>query len=170
MNRNRTEISPCSANVEARDGLDCMTNGVDLDSSIIGVHSHVSEIAISSLDTMGMAASTICLVHCLLMPFVISMLPIWGWQILAGKGAHHALAAFVFAFALFAVVPGYIKHKHLSILISMITGLSLVVIATFACGANLPESLELPMITLGNLILVASHWQNRHLAACGHRH
>ena len=131
---------------------------------------HARAVAIGSFDNLGMAASTICLIHCLLMPFVITMLPIVGWQCLESKHAHHILAAFVFAFALFAIVPGYLKHRRTSILVSTIVGLSLVLVATFVCGYILPESLELPLITAGNLILVATHWQNRKLTACDHSH
>ncbi|PWT99010.1 MAG: hypothetical protein C5B53_05930 [Candidatus Melainabacteria bacterium] len=131
---------------------------------------HARAVAIGSFDNLGMAASTLCLIHCLLMPFVITMLPIVGWQCLESKHAHHILAAFVFAFAIFAIVPGYLKHRRTSILISTIVGLSLVLIATFLANGVLPESLELPLITVGNLILVATHWQNRKLTACDHSH
>ena len=131
---------------------------------------HARAAAIGSFDNLGMAASTICLIHCLLMPFLITMLPIVGWQCLESKHAHHILAAFVFAFAVFAIVPGYLKHRRTSILLSTVFGLSLVLAATFVCGCILAESLELPMITAGNLILVATHWQNRRLTACDHSH
>lgn len=131
---------------------------------------HARAVAIGSFDNLGMAASTICLIHCLMMPFVITMLPIVGWQCLESTHAHHILAVFVFAFALFAIVPGYLKHRRTGILISTIVGLSLVLIATFFCGYSLPESLELPLISAGNLLLVATHWQNRKLTACDHSH
>jgi hypothetical protein len=131
---------------------------------------HARAATIGSFDNLGMAASTLCLIHCLLMPFVITVLPIVGWQCLESKHAHHILAAFVFAFALFAIVPGYLKHRRTGILVSTIVGLSLVLIATFVCGHSLPESLELPLISAGNLLLVATHWQNRKLTACDHSH
>ena len=129
-----------------------------------------SSATISSFDMLGIAASTICLIHCLAMPFLISLLPLIGWQFLAGKLSHQILAAFVFTFALFAIVPGYFKHHRKPILLAMITGLTLVATATFICGSILPENLELPMITVGNLILVATHWQNHHLTSCKHHH
>ena len=126
--------------------------------------------SIRSFDMLGIAASTICLVHCLAMPFVITFLPLLGWQFLEGKLAHQILAAFVFSFAIFGIVPGYLKHRKPSVLIGMIFGLGLVVIATCLCGFVLPEKLELPLITAGNLILVVTHWHNHHLASCNHHH
>ncbi len=86
--------------------------------------------SIRSFDMLGIAASTICLVHCLAMPFVITFLPLLGWQFLEGKLAHQILAAFVFSFAIFGIVPGYLKHHRRSVLTGMIIGLGLVVIAT----------------------------------------
>jgi hypothetical protein len=126
--------------------------------------------SITSFDMLGIAASSICLVHCLAMPFIITFLPFLGWQFLEGKLTHHILAAFVFSFAMFGIVPGYLKHHEKTVLAGMIFGLSLVLIATLCCGGYLPEKWELPMITIGNLILVVTHWHNHHLASCNHHH
>ena len=126
--------------------------------------------SIRSFDMLGIAASSICLVHCLAMPFVITFLPLLGWQFLEGKAAHQILAAFVFSFAIFGIVPGYLKHHEKSVLAGMVVGLSCVLVATLFCGTLLPENVELPLITVGNLILVATHWHNHHLAACNHHH
>jgi MerC mercury resistance protein len=131
---------------------------------------HQRAVAIVSLDNLGIAASSLCLVHCLAMPFVIAFLPLLGWQFLEGRPAHRVIAFFVFSFAIFAVVPGYLKHKKTSVLIAMLVGLGLVLAATFTARQFMPESLELPLITVGNLILVATHWRNRGLAACEHDH
>ena len=134
------------------------------------VEAHRTSVAIASLDNLGIAASSLCLIHCLAMPLIIAFLPLLGWEFLEGRPAHRVLAFFVFSFAVFAVVPGYLKHRKSSVLISMFIGLSLVLIATFTARQFMPEKLELPLITFGNLILVATHWRNRGLAACGHHH
>jgi len=131
---------------------------------------HTASTAIVSLDTLGITASTLCIIHCMAMPFIITMLPFLGWQFLEGKMAHHVLAAFVITFALTAVVPGYFKHKRRDVLASMLLGLGLVFYATFAPASILPENLELPLITIGNIILVATHWRNRSLSLCKHPH
>jgi hypothetical protein len=129
-------------------------------------HVHSATNAIVSLDALGITASTICIIHCMAMPFIITMLPVLGWQFLEGKTAHRVLAAFVITFALTAVVPGYFKHRRRDVFVSMLVGLGFVLYATFAPSAILPESLELPLITAGNLILVATHWRNRGLSLC----
>jgi hypothetical protein len=119
------------------------------------------------MDTLGIAASSLCLVHCLAMPFIIGMLPFLGLQFLEGHQAHVVLAGFVLAFAVTAVVPGYFKHHRKDILAAMFLGLSLVLIATFSATS---EAMELPLITAGNLILVATHMFNRALSRCTHAH
>ena len=131
-------------------------------------HSHTGAVAIVSLDSLGIVASTVCLIHCLTLPLLLSVLPLLGWQFLAGKGAHELLSGFVITFALCAIVPGYLQHRQTSILMGMVIGLSLVLVATFICGYALRESFEVPLITVGNLVLVATHWRNRKLSACRH--
>jgi hypothetical protein len=129
-------------------------------------HEHTTSNAIVSMDTLGITASTICIIHCMAMPFLITLLPLFGWQFLEGRTAHRVLAAFVLTFALLAVVPGYLKHRRQDILASMLAGLSCVLYATFAPADIMPEALELPLITIGNIILVATHWRNRKLSSC----
>src|ERR1700722_4976575 len=140
--------------LELKSRLDTMkTNMLDakIRESPETMEGHQRSVAIVSLDNLGIAASSLCLVHCLAMPFVIAFLPLLGWQFLEGRPAHRILAFFVFSFAVFAVVPGYLKHRKRSVLISMLVGLSLVFIATFTARQYMPEKLELPLITFGNL-------------------
>lgn len=121
-----------------------------------------------SFDTLGIVASSLCLVHCLAMPVLISVLPIVGSRFLEADWTHKALASFVVSFALLAVVPGYLKHKKRSVLLGLITGLSFVLFATFLSGCLLGEKWELPLITIGNLIVVATHWHNRIFRRCSY--
>jgi lysylphosphatidylglycerol synthetase-like protein (DUF2156 family) len=129
--------------------------------------SHKEARTILSLDNLGIAASSLCLVHCLAMPFLIAALPFLGLQFLEGNFAHRLLAGFVIAFALFAVLPGYLKHRRKTVLAAMCIGLSLVLFATFGVHH---EQWELRLISIGNLILVGTHLRNRGLLKCDHVH
>jgi len=132
------------------------------------VHEHTSRQAIVSMDTLGICASTLCLIHCLAMPLVVAFLPLFGLQFLEGHGAHQVLAGFVVAFGLLAILPGYMKHRQPAVLAGLIVGLALVLFATFGYAVGLSESAELPLITVGNLVLVVSHLFNRQLCKCNH--
>ncbi len=136
-------------------------------------HAHASPVseeaiekAILSFDNLGIAASTLCLIHCMAMPFVIAFLPFLGLQFLEGHQSHIWLAGFIWTFALFAIVPGYLKHRKIGILIGMIVGLSFVSLAVFGANTLIGDRAELYSITLGNLILVGVHWKNRGLCKC----
>jgi hypothetical protein len=129
---------------------------------------HNSRQTIVSMDALGIFASTLCLIHCLAMPLVVAFLPVLGLQFLEGHGAHLALAGFVVAFGLLAILPGYMKHRKPAVLLGLLVGLTLVLSATFGYLFGLSEASELPLITVGNLILVVSHLFNRQLCKCSH--
>lgn len=131
---------------------------------------HTSRETIVSMDALGIFASTLCLIHCLAMPLVVAFLPLFGLQFLEGHGAHQVLAGFVVAFGLLAILPGYMKHRKPAVLAGLVVGLTLVLSATFGYVVGLSEAAELPLITVGNLVLVVSHLFNRKLCKCDHGH
>lgn len=117
-----------------------------------------------NLDALGMFASALCLVHCLVLPFVFMLLPTLGSHFVHDDRTHYCLAFFVTAFCLTAVVPGYLRHSNKRVLISMAIGLSLVLFGTFATTIT-GERWELPLITVGNVLVVLAHFLNRRLLA-----
>lgn len=120
------------------------------------------------LDNLGIAASTLCLIHCMAMPFLIAFLPFMGLQFLEGELAHRVIALFVFGFAIFAIGPGYMQHRRKQVLVATVFGLTLVAGALLVAGPFFGEQYELPFITTGNLILVVTHLRNRKLCQCVH--
>lgn len=119
-------------------------------------------------DTLGICASTLCLIHCLAVPLAIALLPALAGKFVHDDRTHYFLAFFVAAFCILGVLPGYLRHSRLNVLLLMIVGLSLVLFATFLTGSALGERFEIPIITAGNLCVVAAHWRNRKLLACQH--
>jgi MerC mercury resistance protein len=113
-------------------------------------------------DALGIFASAVCMVHCLALPFFMAALP-FAFTWLGHDNVHYLLAGWVFLFCIAAIVPGYLKHRQTNVLICMLVGLGLVLAATFGLHFGLSESLEIPMITLGNLLVIAAHWRNRSL-------
>ena len=86
-------------------------------------------------------------------------------SVLHDETTHYLLAFFVLAFCVGAIVPGYIKHGRAPVLALMMVGLSLVLFATFFAHPLLGESAEVPLITVGNLLVITSHLLNRKLLA-----
>ncbi|MBS1996426.1 MAG: MerC domain-containing protein [Cyanobacteria bacterium SZAS LIN-2] len=124
---------------------------------------HDEHQSLELFDALGIVASAICMVHCLALPVIFAVLPMTSkW--LGQDNVHYLLAGWVLLFCLAAIVPGYLKHRQLNILICMLAGLSLVLAATFGLSFGISESLEVPMITVGNLLVIAAHWRNRSLS------
>ncbi len=121
---------------------------------------------IPSLDNLGIAASVLCLIHCIAMPFILALLPFMGLSFLESEEAHWVLAFFIIGFALVAIFPAYLKHKRPGILSAMIVGMLLVVFGAFFAEHTLGHAYEMPLLVVGNLILVATHWRNRSLIKC----
>jgi hypothetical protein len=64
-------------------------------------------------------------------------------------------------FALCAVLPSYFKHRDIHILLGMLSGLALVLFATFVSEGILGAAWEVPLISVGNIIVVLTHLRNR---------
>ena len=147
--------------------------------SIAAAHSHDSNegsmmhnsimhklFNVASLDNLGMFASLLCVIHCLAMPFLIAMLPFLGLQFIDTHESHLWLAGLIWLFALFAIVPGYLKHRHPETLVGMILGLALVSFGALAPHHVIGHDAVLPIMVTGNLILAGTHWRNRRLFQC----
>ena len=140
------------------------------DSPASSEHSHLPpglSKAILSFDNLGIVASVLCLIHCMAMPFLIALLPFLGWQFLDSHESHLILGSLIIAFALFAIVPGYLKHKSRRILTGMIIGAVLVLLGSFFSHDFGMDDIELPLLVGGNLTLVATHLLNmRRVKSC----
>lgn len=118
-------------------------------------------------DSLGIATSVICIIHCALLPVLVLLLPVLGRTFAHDDMTHKLLAFWVLAFCLLAIVPGYAKHRRPHIVGFMVFGLSLVMYATFGHAAGLSESQETMLISIGNLIVIGTHYLNRKLLLCG---
>ncbi len=119
-------------------------------------------------DTLGICASMLCLVHCAVLPLAISLLPALGGKFIHDDRTHFFLVFFVLAFCLFGILPGYVRHARKNVLFFMLSGVSLVLFATFLAAGTIGERFEIPIITVGNLLVVLAHWRNRALLSCQH--
>ena len=126
--------------------------------------------ALPCADTLGIAASTLCMIHCVALPFLIAFLPGIFGTFVHSDWTHVILAFFVASFCLLGILPGFLRHSERSVLLLMVVGLSLVLFATFASSLILNGRFELPLMTAGNLMVVAAHYRNRKLLHSVHSH
>jgi hypothetical protein len=117
-------------------------------------------------DYAGMAASALCLVHCLALPLVLAAFPLLG---LGGDhhALHEALLLGVTVPVLLALVPGYVKHRDPAALLLGLAGLGAFVVAVFVVGPRLGEVAETVAAVASSVLLLGAHWRNhQHCKGC----
>lgn len=111
-------------------------------------------------DYAGMAASALCLAHCLAMPLVVAAFPLLG----LGGGDHHAvhdaLLAAVTLPVLLALVPGYLAHREPAALLLGTAGLAAFLLAIFVVGPRFGELAETALAVSSSVLLIAAHLRN----------
>jgi uncharacterized membrane-anchored protein YitT (DUF2179 family) len=115
----------------------------------------------TNIDGLGVGASSLCAVHCFLMPFVITGLSMIGVHMIQHDTTHMVLAFFVLFFCLMAVIPGYKRHGNKRVVATMFCGVSLVMFATFLAESIFGEKGELPIMTMGNALVITAHLLNK---------
>ncbi len=81
----------------------------------------------SRLDRLGIVASVACMVHCLVAPFLLLLLPAAG-SIWAHPAAHWVLAVLVLPLAVMTVWRGYLHHRRRLALVAAAVGAALIVV------------------------------------------
>ena len=111
-------------------------------------------------DRLGVAASVLCILHCVATPALIVFLPLLA---LNEEAIHGGLAVALAAVSLLAFLPGYGRHGRAGILIVPLIGLALIGAAAAApdrLPAGVPEWLPTVM---GGVLLVGNHLRNLYL-------
>ena len=118
-------------------------------------------------DKTGAVASWACAVHCMLMPFIISFLPLIGLSCLAYEGFEYVFIGLSFCLAAFTLLPGYFKqHGKIRTLFLFVGGIGLV----FFADILFPENLfgKLIFVVSGAVLITGSHVLNRRLCKACH--
>lgn len=111
-------------------------------------------------DYAGMAASALCLLHCLGIPLFLFMYPLLdsGQQ---EESLHQIIAMIVTGPVLVALIPGFIAHRKWSVLTLGLVGLGSFVLAVLMIGPRYGEAAEIVFAVAGGLMLLAAHMGNR---------
>lgn len=110
------------------------------------------------LDKLAVALSGICLIHCLVVPIALTLLPIASINTLSEDIIFHQLMLWlIIPTSTIALFLGCRKHKRATIIVSGITGLCILIFAAIAGHEWLSISAEKGMTVAGGLILALSH-------------
>lgn len=116
-------------------------------------------------DRIGISASLICLIHCLVTPLTVMTIPLIGREF-DHEIFHWAVAALVVPVAIWALWRGYQSHRHRRVLWLGVSGLMAVAAALISGTVNF--SLEVTLMSIGGTLLAAAHWTN--MQVCRHQH
>lgn len=114
-----------------------------------------------SLDTLGIGASLVCAIHCVLLPLIITALPLLGLEVLENENLEYALLVLSFLVGCAALWRGYLKHHRRALpLLLFAVGYAGLLAGHFL----MPEGWEPFVIAAGAGLIVWAHLQN--IKAC----
>ena len=129
----------------------------------------MSRIAV--LDRFSIGFSSLCLLHCLAVPVLVSVVPVFATFALADERFHLALVALVVPTSVIALCLGCRLHKSRRILICGFAGVFVLVVTAILGGQHLGEIGETVLTVLGASVVALAHWFNfRACRACDCEH
>ncbi len=119
-------------------------------------------------DLAGISASMLCVLHCLVTPLLITMLPVLA---ATENQTHRVFAVLMLLIGMLAFVPGYRKHKKTAIPALGAVGVTAVIVAAVLPEMEGGESIETLLVVAGGLALIGAHLRNaywcRFCQVCG---
>ena len=112
------------------------------------------------VDQIGVWTSTLCVVHCLLTPVVLSLSAVSAHFLPSEERTHRTLAVAIAALGAIALIKGYRNHRSLRVLLLMVTGLAFIFGGAF-WGNHLPShGVEVLVTLIGSGFMIAAHRTN----------
>ena len=117
------------------------------------------------IDNLGITISSVCAVHCVLLPAIFIIAP---YSFLASHEFHEALIYFILPCAAIAFILGCRKHGDVKVAIMgtlgvMLLASSLLFHDIFHADEHSEELLTVLITVAGSLMLIVSHLRNRKL-------
>jgi MerC mercury resistance protein len=119
---------------------------------------------ISRIDRLGAGVSFVCAIHCVVMPFAATVLPLLGFGFLADERIERTVLITSIALASASVCWGIRLHRQRRILLLFGAALCLILAGkTFA-----RDKMEVALVVPGAILFVCGHMLNQRLARhCG---
>lgn len=114
-------------------------------------------------DRAAMGLSTLCAIHCLLLPVLVTLLPAIAGVGLDDEAFHVWMVVLVLPVSVYALVSGCRVHKRLSVLLLGLAGLLVLLAAIILGHAVLGDIGERAATLFGALLVAFSHLRNYRL-------
>ncbi|OKY25018.1 MULTISPECIES: MerC domain-containing protein [Thalassotalea] len=112
------------------------------------------------LDKLSIATSVICAIHCAIVPIFIALFPTISVFSSNEHEFHQAIVWFIIPLSIMAGFLGCYKHKSKRILLTILSGLCLLVFAALFVHELWGENVEKTLTVFATMILAFAHWQN----------
>jgi hypothetical protein len=121
-------------------------------------------------DRVAIVLSTICIVHCLAMPFVVALLPVAAFAI-GGDGHFHSLMLwFVVPTSVLGFGLGLRVHRRFDIVAMGAVAIAALAAAALWGHSQWDPSVEVVVNVGSSVLLAAAHWRNFREVRRLHRH
>ncbi|MCX2430295.1 MerC domain-containing protein [Pedobacter sp. GR22-10] len=119
-----------------------------------------------NLDKLGITASTACAIHCALLPFILTLLPLWGLEFLAHPIIEISMILFSMVLGIWSLSKSYRNtHRRKLPIIILIMGFIFIFTGHFA-GIDVLEPILIPA---GGFAIAFAHFLNIRLSkSCTH--
>jgi len=121
-----------------------------------------------NLDRVGITASTLCAIHCMALPFLLSMLPMWGLGFLADRKVEVMMILTSMVLGIWSLGKSYKRdHQKLMPIVLLAFGFAMIAAGHFS-GIEILEPIFIP---LGGFTIAAAHvWNLRLIKRCALHH
>ncbi|HAA74245.1 TPA: MerC domain-containing protein [Candidatus Latescibacteria bacterium] len=117
----------------------------------------------NTADQFAILGSTLCLVHCIILPGALVLFPSLFALGLTDEHYHAALLKLVVPLSLLALFMGYRRHRKFAVPLWGLAGLSILALPVVAGHDVLGESLERIFTIVGSVGIVVAHIRNQSL-------
>lgn len=115
-------------------------------------------------DQFGISLSTVCAIHCLLVPVIVVFLPLTALTVFITDWLHPIFILLMIPSIYFAAKRSHYDKKIVRFLVS---GLALVTVGWFFYAIWHLEAVEIALTITGSILLIRGHWLNyRHHRVC----
>lgn len=114
------------------------------------------------LDQVAVALSGLCLLHCLLLPFAVALLPFLGQ--FSDDHLHAEMLFVVIPVSVIALTLGFQRHRHRGVVISGIIGLTVLTIGGTIAHSAYGLLADRTLTVIGSITLAVTHYRNFRLS------
>lgn len=114
------------------------------------------------LDKIAVGLSGLCLLHCLLLPFVVAILPFLGQ--FDDDHLHKEMLLFVIPVSVVALAVGFRRHRRTSVVLFGAAGLLVLILGALVVHDYFGLMADRAMTVIGSIVLAFTHYQNFRLA------